>query len=81
MVVFIRNGETATRLQVPAGTYEVRYASGETWYGDTHLFGPTTSYSKAGSLFSFGGGDGYTLELYKQLNGNLHTNTIRPEDF
>lgn len=81
MAIFIRNGEIASDMDVPAGTYELRYASGDSWYGETELFGSSTSYSKAESLFTFGNGSGYTVELYKQVNGNLHTNSIDKDDF
>ena len=81
MTIFIRNGETASDMDVPTGTYELRYASGDSWYGETDLFGPSTSYSKAESFFTFGNGSGYTVELYKQVNGNLHTNSIDKDDF
>jgi hypothetical protein len=82
--VFVRSG-TTVEVEVPIGTYEVRYASGETWYGYEYLFGPETSYSKADKTFTFevvgkkiGG---FTITLYKVAHGNLHTSGIRPTDF
>jgi hypothetical protein len=81
---FIRGGETV-ESQLPLGTYELKYASGKTWFGTIHLFGPETSYSKAESLFEFvDNGDhirGYTVELYTQANGNLHTAEIPASQF
>lgn len=84
MTIFVRGG-TAVTTEVPLGTYEVRYASGEKWYGYEHLFGPSTGYSKAESSFRFEktGYDitGYTLTLYRVSNGNLRTSTINPSQF
>lgn len=82
--VFVHGGRTVA-LDVPLGTYSIKYASGERWYGPEHLFGPDTVYSKAESSFEFRRvGDqisGYTLTLHKVLHGNLHTSTISPEEF
>ncbi len=82
--VFVRSG-TTVEIEVPLGDFEVRYASGTTWYGYERLFGPETSYSKADKPFSFWfEGDqirGYTITLYKVANGNLHTKAIDPKDF
>lgn len=84
MTVFVQAGIRAD-VKVPLGTYEVRYASGKTWYGYEHLFGPETSYSKAEESFDFRvTGDrvsGFTVTLYKVKEGNLHTSSIRPQDF
>lgn len=81
---FIRGGESV-ETQVPLGTYELKYASGKTWFGPVHLFGPETRYSKAESLFEFvDNGDhisGYTVELYTQTNGNLRTAGIPASQF
>ncbi len=81
LVIFVHDGATVHDINVPAGTYELRYASGTTWYGEEDLFGPDTSYSKAESDFSFGDGDGYTVELYKQVGGNLQTSPINKNNF
>jgi len=82
--VFVRGG-TTVEIKVPMGEYEVRWASGETWYGYDRLFGPETSYSKADTTFSFQfNGDqisGYTITLYKVANGNLRTSEISPKAF
>jgi len=78
---FIRSGQTLT-IQVPLGTYELRYASGRQWYGTNYLFGPDTSYNKADSLFEFTFDgyqySGYTVELITQRNGNLRTSKLQP---
>jgi hypothetical protein len=82
--VFVHGGSTV-HLDVPLGTYRIKYASGEHWYGPTHLFGPETAYSKADSSFDFrvtgNQVSGYTLTLYKVVDGNLQTTTISPNEF
>jgi hypothetical protein len=84
MTVFVRSG-TTVEVEVPLGTYEVRYASGETWYGYEYLFGPETSYSKADKTFTFevvgNQVSGFTITLYKVPHGNLHTSAIRATQF
>lgn len=84
LTVFVRSGATV-EVKVPLGTYQVRYASGDTWYGYEYLFGPDTSYSKAEQTFTFevDGNQisGFTITLYKVSNGNLHTSGIRPTEF
>lgn len=84
MTIFVRAGQTA-KVDVPAGTFELRYAAGNTWYGYTHLFGPNTGYSKADTAFTFRntgyGVSGYTVTLYKVPHGNLSTSGIRASEF
>ncbi|MDA3922588.1 MAG: hypothetical protein PF501_18220 [Salinisphaera sp.] len=82
--VFIRGGST-TRIQVPLGSYILKYAVGKTWYGYNDFFGPDTGYSKADSIFRFSreGNQvrGYTVTLYSVTNGNLRTSKISPDNF
>lgn len=82
--IYIRGGDTVS-IEVPLGTYEIKYASGETWYGDQKLFGTQTSYSKADELFTFSDTGyqitGYTITLYQVVNGNLQTITLDPSQF
>lgn len=79
LAVFVRSGKSVT-IKVPVGLYEMRYATGSTWYGLKHLFGPATAYNKADATlhFRFEGNQvaGYTVELYKQVSGNLETREI-----
>ena len=74
LTVFVRGGESID-IEVPLGTYKLKYAVGKTWYGPDYLFGPETSYSKADEKFLFSrvGNNisGYTVELYLQRDGNL----------
>lgn len=84
VVVFVSGGKR-TEVLVPVGTYEMRYASGTTWYGENYLFGTGTVYTKASSDFSFvrdpDGYSGITVTLYKVADGNLPTTAMKPEDF
>ena len=84
MTVFVRGGDT-TKIKVPLGVYEIKYASGKKWYGYQYLFGSKTSYSKADSSFSFENTGyqitGYTITLYSVSNGNLRTKHINKSDF
>lgn len=84
LVFFVRSGETAA-VRVPIGVYELRFAAGEKWYGEEYLFGPETAYRKADERFEFRAEDekvsGFTVELIKQINGNLKETVIRPTDF
>jgi hypothetical protein len=56
--LYVVGGEPA-KIKVPLGSYEVKFASGETWYGDEFLFGPETRYAKCDKQLSFTSG---TLE-------------------
>jgi len=86
LTVFVRGGDS-TEIDVPLGTYVVKYASGETWYGyaPDHLFGPAASYSKASEYFTFEQRGntlrGHSITLYKVINGNLRTEKIKPNEF
>lgn len=77
---FIRGGETLD-VNLPMGSYVVKYAYGDTWYGREHLFGENTAYSKADEVLEFYHGQGYVIELVQQLNGNLHTKQIDESEF
>lgn len=82
--VFVHGGQTAS-VDVPLGSYNIKYASGDRWYGTTHLFGPDTAYSKADKAFDFRieGNQvaGYTLTLYRVRHGNLSTSRISADQF
>lgn len=77
---FIRGGETLD-VNLPIGSYVVKYAYGDIWYGRDYLFGENTGYSKADEVLEFYHGQGYVIELIQQLNGNLHTTAIDESQF
>lgn len=84
MSIFINDGDTVD-INVPLGTYQILCASGEEWYGQDHLFGPDTSYSKLGETFDFKleGNQyiGHSITLYKQANGNLNEKSISKSEW
>lgn len=84
-LTFFVHGGTTTKVKVPLGTYSLKYASGDKWYGHRLLFGPSTAYNKVSKTFTFKatntGVTGYTITLYKVANGNLQTEELPPEDF
>lgn len=84
LTAFLRAGETAD-LNVPLGNYRLLYASGETWYGTEHLFGPVTDYGAADEtlLFNVEGNTihGHNIELYERIGGNLKSKKITAADF
>lgn len=84
MTLFIYSGQSF-ETEVPLGTYRVKYATGTTWYGEEHLFGPDTRYSEADKTFEFTVQEnqisGYTVELIHQRGGNLHTKSISSNQF
>ncbi len=72
-------------INVPLGSYRLKYASGNTWCGKNELFGSKTQYDEAQSTFNFslenGVISGYTVELIAQSNGNLQTRRISSSNF
>ncbi|PEN14807.1 hypothetical protein CRI94_00485 [Longibacter salinarum] len=81
---FVRGGDT-TKISVPLGTFRLKYATGETWYGENLHFGPETVYSEADQALYFADQgnqySGYTVELFLQRNGNLRTDRIGRDEF
>lgn len=84
VTIFIVGGKSA-EIDIPLGTYYLKYAAGEKWYGEKFHFEPYTSYYKALDEFIFEiQGEqvlGYTLELYKQPGGNLREGIINVNEF
>ena len=74
--LFVRAGST-TQIEVPLGTYVIRCAAGEKWYGYKHLFGPDTSFTELDDSFSFSRQGkkltGHSVTLYSVAGGNLST--------
>ena len=51
MSVFVHKGSTV-KVKIPLGTYELKYATGERWYGYDYLFGPSTVYITSAIKYS-----------------------------
>ena len=79
MSFYVRAGDTVT-VGVPAEYLYVYFASGDTWYGTTHLFGEKTSYSMDDEICDF---TEYTWEytLYPVTNGNFSQTPIDEDEF
>lgn len=76
---YVRAGDTAT-VGIPAEHLYIFFASGKDWYGTTHLFGESTSYSMDKEPCDF---NNYTCEytLQPAINGNFSQTIIDEEDF
>ncbi len=78
---FIRAGGAHT-FRLPMGTYTLKAASGKTWYGEQHYFGPDTIFTKADDTFPLvSNGEQWTVELIPQKAGNLREIRLRPDQF
>lgn len=84
MSAFVRAGETLD-LDVPLGSYIVRVASGQVWYGSDVRFGPSTQYVVLDSTFTFSiegmTRKGHQLELKATAAGNLGDSPISASNF
>lgn len=76
--LFVRAG-SKTEIKVPLGNFEVRYASGQKWYGTTRLFGPDTFRTKvSASIRFYEDGDSVVGQV---TGGNLRTESIAASQF
>lgn len=89
--MFVRAGETF-KVDVPLGTYRLKYGSGPQWYGFDTCFGDRSrgaSYSTSDERLIFkitediSGSwvEGNSVTLYEVLNGNFEDYDISPKDF
>jgi hypothetical protein len=76
---FVRGGQSVD-LDVPYGTYSLRYASGSTWYSKACLFGRNTTFFEADKTLRFYVNGyqvvGNRVELIRQVNGNMDSKSI-----
>ena len=83
---YVRADSQTTISSVQDGTYNVFYATGDTWYGESELFGSETSAYQTDDTISFtttysGNYIEYsivTLTLYSVAGGNLTTTPVDP---
>ncbi len=82
--IYIPSGETF-ETTVPLGEYELKYCCGKEWYGEKDVFGSNTQFYKTDDIFDFyianNAYSGYTVELIKQINGNLSETSIDRSEF
>ena len=85
VVTFFVRGGQSVELEVPYGTYSLRYASGHNWYGKTCLFGRNTTFFEADKTLRFYVNGyqvvGHRVELIKQINGNMSSRSISADRF
>ncbi|GAB3053004.1 hypothetical protein GCM10027155_19250 [Acinetobacter apis] len=81
---FIRPGEILN-VNLPVGSYTIKYALGKEWYGEKYLFGENTYYAKTDQIFNFQFNgyeyNGYSIELIQRQNGNLKSSNINKNQF
>ena len=73
--------EDTVTVGVPAEHLYVYFATGDTWYGTTRLFGSKTRYSKDDDLIYFEKGRSWTYTLYPVSNGNFSETPIDADEF
>jgi hypothetical protein len=82
--LFVRNGETAT-VKVPLGTFKVKMAQGNQWFGETRLFGTDMRVNQGLTPFTFSSDGrsitGHTLRLEDRIEGNYPTRQISADNF
>jgi hypothetical protein len=81
---FIRRSSVLS-IELPLGSYRLKFAQGDKWYGIKYLFGPGTAYSYVPDRMIFYiDGDyarGHQIELIPQVNGNLETPPMKAQDW
>ena len=76
---FIRSGDRVS-VKVPTGSYRIKVAYGQNWYGPNDGFGPNTSCLEFDTPVEFisvnGGFKGHSVSLQEQVNGNIRKRAI-----
>ncbi len=92
LTAYIRGGRPF-EVDIPIGTYQIKYATGNIWYGEEDDFGSEAFYFKADELFPFTSTStstststeyqysGYTIELILKKRGNLDKKRISKLEF
>jgi hypothetical protein len=87
--LFVRSGGTVTAY-LPIGAYKLRFASGETWYGEQHYFGDGTFYGEMADKINPAQpvkfeiaqpGAFWDVGFYSCLTGNSKNKPLSPEEF
>lgn len=83
---FVRANSKAT-IDMPTGDFELRYAVGSTWYGETDLFGPDTRYAKDKEYYPFESDDYsstiWQVSFYASTAGGstMYTESMDKDEF
>lgn len=84
IAILVRGGERF-EVDIPLGSYKMKWCSGETWYGETDRFGPEESCSMSTDIFHFringNYAEGNSVTLYTVSNGNMDTRRLDPSEF
>ena len=76
---YVRAGDTVT-VGVPAEHLQVYFATGDTWYGTTDLFGSKTRYSMDDKIRDFSK-EAWEYTRYPVNNGNFSETPINEDEF
>jgi hypothetical protein len=68
-------------VELSAGDYDLRYASGDNWYGEAYLFGPGTRFRMADDVIDLRLGYNTTIDLIPQVAGNLREKELTANEF
>lgn len=81
---FIGSNSTLS-IELPPGSYRIKFAKGGIWHGTYYLFGPRTAYSCISDKINFYASSniirGYGIQLTRRLDGNLKTPPLRARDW
>lgn len=84
-IAFLVMAGQSYSLEVPIGVYKLYYATGDTFFNTSILFGDDTRYYEADELLTFNASgnyyNGHTITLYSVYNGNLDTDEIPEQSF
>lgn len=70
------------KVKIPVGNYKVKVASGNTWYGEEHLFGINTIYETSDKLLTVKNSKyPQTLTLYSDFHGDFLNKEITSVEF
>jgi tetratricopeptide (TPR) repeat protein len=85
VAIYLIKRSSTLSIELPLGSYRLKFASGDKWYGMKYLFGPTTAYSYVPDKMDFYiSGDyarGQEIELIPQVGGNLETPPMKATDW
>lgn len=70
--VFVRKNDDVT-TRVPPGTYQLRIAEGQCWFGPEHFFGNSMTFETAAEAMRFTRRQGNGIDLHRRPDGSLKT--------
>ena len=68
VITFFVRAYSTVEIDMPAGNFELRYAYGSSWYGESKLFGENTRYAKDEEYYDF---SNYTWEISLYTTSNV----------